>query len=421
MADRITRYIKTTGLSFEIIEHTPTTSLQQSARICGFNADQVAQAFLLNSPRGVLMAVLPLSHIIDLAQIKTFTALELAISPPDETDLFEDCEPGATPPLAIPYKIQAILDTALLNSESIYMIPGNFHQMIKVSGESFERLHHYSLIGNISIPIAKLTPRLSPTELLKIGTMDNTSLINPSPSNDETLKHEIIQTTELPAMPDMALRLLPLHSDPNADFMTLANIVETDPSLTAQVLHYANSAFFPHHAPITSLADAIRHSIGFDMTLNLVIAISVGRSMRIPSHGPLGLNSFWYNAVFTANISKEIAKKITAKHDINPNIAYLAGLLHNIGFLLWGHLRPEAFASLNQLISHNPDIDEITLERKQQSITHTALGGMLLSEWGVNKELSISARYHHEDHYQGEFAIYPTILRLIDYIAPPLR
>ena len=414
MQDRITRYLDSTGLDYESIEHAPTTSLRQTAQLCQLNLEHIAQALLLTGPKGTLMAVLPLSHIIDLARVETYTALKLAISQPEELLLFKDCAPGAIPPLAVPYGIQAILDSTLLHRDYIYMLSGGYQQILKISGSVFEQLHRYSLQGEISIPITRIHASPSPS---KPHNADSSSTLTPI-TTDGSLQKELIQLSQLPSMPDMALRLLPLHGDPTADFMTLAQVIETDPSLTAQVIRYANSSFFPHHSPITSIGDAIRRSIGFDMTLNLVIAISIGRSITIPHHGPLGLTNFWFNAVLTANISKQIARKVAAIHPIHPDLAYLAGLLHNIGFLLLGHICPRAFKTLNQLINSQPEADVIELETAHQTMTHTEIGGRLLEDWGIPAEVVSTAYHHHQDDYHGDHAIYPAIIRLIQQLIP---
>ena len=59
-----------------------------------------------------------------------------------------------------------------------------------------------------------------------------------------SVERRIEQVYELPPMPDLGRRILELQSDPNAGARELANIVQLDPSLAAQVIRYASSSYY---------------------------------------------------------------------------------------------------------------------------------------------------------------------------------
>ncbi|HEV8078537.1 MAG TPA: HDOD domain-containing protein, partial [Marinobacter sp.] len=48
----------------------------------------------------------------------------------------------------------------------------------------------------------------------------------------------------LPPMPALALRILALTAEPEATAKQLAEVIELDPSMTAQLMRYARSALF---------------------------------------------------------------------------------------------------------------------------------------------------------------------------------
>jgi HD-like signal output (HDOD) protein len=94
----------------------------------------------------------------------------------------------------------------------------------------------------------------------------------------------------------------------------------------------------------------------------------------------------------------------------------MAGLLHDIGFLLLGHLRKAEFNQLNAAIRKNPEIPVHTLEQKIVGTNHNILGGVILQKWGLPEPLVITAREHHNSHYSGAHHLYPALARLSDHL-----
>jgi HD-like signal output (HDOD) protein len=121
-----------------------------------------------------------------------------------------------------------------------------------------------------------------------------------------TIEKRIEQVYELPPMPELGTRILELRSNPNASAQQLANIVQLDPSLAAQVIRYASSPYYGYRGRITNVQEAISRVLGYDMVFNLALGLAVGRSFRIPDEGPLGLTRFWEHAVCSAILVQKI-------------------------------------------------------------------------------------------------------------------
>jgi len=77
------------------------------------------------------------------------------------------------------------------------------------------------------------------------------------------LRQRIESTTNLPAMPEVAQALLRLNSDPNGNINDVVEIIETDPSIAAQILRYARSAFFGFRGEINSIHQAVTTVLGY--------------------------------------------------------------------------------------------------------------------------------------------------------------
>lgn len=241
-----------------------------------------------------------------------------------------------------------------------------------------------------------------------------------SPLLDERdVKRRIQEVYELPAIPDMASRILQLASDPGVNVKSVVEVVELDPSLAAQIVRYARSPFFGYRGKIDSIQDAIARVLGFDMAMNIALGIASGKSFTIPADGPLGLKEFWRHSVYTATLTQALGNAMPRKVRPRPGMAYLCGLLHNIGFLLLGHLFKPEFLMLNKLVAANPDTPVADLEaqilgmghaRQMLGMGHAQIGTWLMQAWNMPAEVIVAVGEHHREDYKGEHAVFANLV-----------
>jgi HD-like signal output (HDOD) protein len=235
-----------------------------------------------------------------------------------------------------------------------------------------------------------------------------------SPSLLTTLRQRIAATTELPAMPGMAQALLRLSADPEGNINTLVNRVEQDPSLAAQLMRYARSAFFGFNGEINSLHHAVTAVLGYDKTIAIALGLSLGKSFSAPKYGPLGIYPFWRHAVYSAALCEALVPFIPPAQRPSTGLAFLCGLLHNFGVLLVAHLFSKETALLSQIIAANKDRPVIALERQVLGTDHTYSGGWLMQHWNLQPEIQIAVTQHHNPDYQGAHANYAHLVLIAD-------
>jgi len=95
-------------------------------------------------------------------------------------------------------------------------------------------------------------------------------------------------------------------------------------------------------------------------------------------------------------------------------LGYLAGLLHNFGFLILGHLFKREYCILSNLASDNPDVPLLEHERAVLGVEHGELGALLLEQWNMPQEIIVAVREHHREDYNGPHAVYPRLVMLAD-------
>ena len=224
----------------------------------------------------------------------------------------------------------------------------------------------------------------------------------------DNIRGRIEHIKDLPAMPEMATKVLRLKSQENATVEQLVSIVALDPALAAQIIHFANSPLYGQRS-VDSITDAIQRVLGFDRVINFVVGVVAGQAFTIPNDGPIGLKALWKDAVYGATLMEMLARAVPKGVPVYSGICYLSGLLRNFGILLLGHLFPKDFRPLSNAIESTPDTPIIEIEKQLLGTDHRELGVWLMRKWGMAPEVIITAYEHHNENYRGQHAIYANL------------
>lgn len=229
-----------------------------------------------------------------------------------------------------------------------------------------------------------------------------------------TIRQRIQRLDNLPTLPEAARALLRLRNDPQAGAQELAAVVEKDPSLAAQIVRYARLSLFGYGGRVTSVQKAITLVLGFDMGLHMALGLATGNRLNMPEDGRLGREAFWRHAVYSATLMQEFSTAMPAAVRPPPGLTYLAGLLHNLGFVTLNHLHPNEFRLLNQLFSESDANSTREIELQLLGVRHEQLGMWLMRAWDLPEEVIIAAQEHHYPDYDGRHCIYSKLALLAD-------
>ena len=228
------------------------------------------------------------------------------------------------------------------------------------------------------------------------------------------LKKAVEETRELPAMPALAVKLFKLKNNTNAGADDLARVIELDPSLAGQIVRYATSPFFGYRGQIESIQDAIARVLGFEKAMNIATGLALGKTFSMTAEGPLGMKALWRHAVYSAAFMQLLAEAMPKALKPKPGLAYLAGLLHNIGYLMIGHLFKREFKLLNETVENQPERPIQEIEKKLLGADHTELGVWLMRAWHMPSEVVTTAFEHHNENYRGQYAVYANLALIAD-------
>lgn len=226
------------------------------------------------------------------------------------------------------------------------------------------------------------------------------------------IKQRLDDTLELPPLPETAQRIIHLRVNPNAVMGDLVDIVESDPSLAAQVVSWASSSFYAAAGQVKSVHDAVSRVLGFDLVMNLAMGLALGRALKQPEDQPEGYVGYWQQAIWQAQSAGILASMMPRGQRPAFGLAYLAGLLHNFGYLVLAQVFPPHFKLACRVWEVNPDIDSSVIEQHLLGITREQIGAQLMANWGMPDEIVTSIRQQKNPLFRGEYDVYPRLLWL---------
>jgi len=192
-------------------------------------------------------------------------------------------------------------------------------------------------------------------------------------------------------MPTSVTRILNALDDSNNTAGMISDLIGLDQALAASVLQMANSAGMGFTTVCSSLADAVMR-LGFKRIKNLVLgAASSGPLTRRLNGYRLGAGELWNHSVATAVTAQWISRYL---HYADPEEAYVAGLLHDMGKLILDQYMMIDYSRIIELM-RNYNLALWQVEEKLLGIDHSMVGSLMAQKWNFPVVLVDAIRYHH--------------------------
>lgn len=195
---------------------------------------------------------------------------------------------------------------------------------------------------------------------------------------------------QLPALPQAATQVLASLRDEHAGVERCAEQLSHDAALAARVLRLANSAFYGVPGRVGNIGDAIQ-LLG-RRTVSAVIT-TAAVSAQIPSGACPGFDHgvFWRHTMATALAAQQIARLLV----LDDDIAFTAGLMHDMGRLALAAYYPSPFAAAIAA-ARADDAPLLRAERAVLSIDHAAVGALLAEQWHFPPDVARAIAEHHD-------------------------
>jgi Ala-tRNA(Pro) deacylase len=141
IAPTLHKYLAAENIQYDEIPHVLTMTSARTAEACHISGDRLAKAVVLRRDGGYMLAVVPASHHLKLADLKSRLGENLEMANEAEIDrLFADCARGAVPAVGRCYGLDLIVDESIDAQPDIYIEAGDHETLLHLSHAQFARL-----------------------------------------------------------------------------------------------------------------------------------------------------------------------------------------------------------------------------------------------------------------------------------------
>jgi len=366
------------------------------------------QAILVDDAIGALLVLYPRDHLLDLPRLVELTGRQLVAVKPDRlTRMLSKHDLQVLPGLPPLTSSPCLYEERLLEQPELMIESGQPGLLLALSSGDFKQLLSKASAGRFAVPLSGIRLNLDRPE------QDSAEITQAVQSfTARRIQKRLEETIEIPPLAQTAQKIIKLRVDPDATVDDITGVVETDPALAAQVVSWAASPYYAAPGKIRSVEDAIVRVLGFDLVINLALGLALGKTLSLPKDQPQQATPYWQQAIYTAAVIEGLNRAIPRVQRPEAGISYLAGLLHNFGYLVLAHVFPPHFSLICRHLEVNPHLSHSVIEKHLLGITREQIGAWLMRYWGMPDELSTALRFQHDPHYQGEHAAHANLVCL---------
>jgi HD-like signal output (HDOD) protein/ActR/RegA family two-component response regulator len=205
----------------------------------------------------------------------------------------------------------------------------------------------------------------------------------------ESLRKVVGRIGKLPTMPKTYGLLQAALAQPSVTAAEIGDIVNADAGIASKVLQITNSAFFRLRKPMVRIKDAVTY-LGFATVRNLVLSAEIFSQWRAPE----GLSDLDPERLQNHAQCAAAACKALTGGRATPDDAWLAGLLHDIGYWVLIQECPKELGKAIQL-ARAEGLPLVECERQVTGASHAEIGAYLLGLWGLPYTIIEAVALHH--------------------------
>lgn len=233
--------------------------------------------------------------------------------------------------------------------------------------------------------------------------------------NSAVIQSTLKRVSTLATLPDVAVRIMRIADDPAATEDAVHDVLMSDPALATRVLKVVNSAFYRRQREVTTPRAAIR-LLGVEAIRSIALAAGMQRLFRtrvtIPGFDPAAL---WTHSMAVGVAARAISRRTGIGL---PEEAMLAGLLHDIGFIVAMQAWLSEFAVIVRRVQADGAEQLRAIELEEIGATHEEFGAALCEKWNFPDFLLDACRYHHNfSTAHGNAAQWGALVNAADSIA----
>lgn len=229
----------------------------------------------------------------------------------------------------------------------------------------------------------------------------------------DILKQYIEDQNNYPVLNPKAAELQGEIMKPDPDLKTVNKMIQTDPTLTANILKVANSPYYRGLGEVTTIKEAALR-LGYNGLTDIIMQVI--HKKNFTSDIPVikaRQARLWDHSLACAIASRWLANHLKM-NDLLPK-AFIAGLLHDMGKLCLLTAIEKIMVSKTQMIPFTPDL----IDRILDSL-HGKQGYAMLKQWHLPAQYCSIARDHHNEKYDETDSLL-MVVRLADQVCKKME
>ncbi len=199
----------------------------------------------------------------------------------------------------------------------------------------------------------------------------------------------------LPAIPKIAQQILTINLATDEGNEKLLKLVERDPAISARIIGLANSPLFGTSRKIMRAHDATA-VLGIKRIKMVALSFSMISSLTRNPPGLLNVTHLWQHSMAVALAMDALSRAMPKELRPPEEDVYLAGLLHDIGFLVLEYIDPQRSNALHNRLALEGGEKAIEIEKDMLEISHCELGALLARHWNLTENIITVIRHHHD-------------------------
>jgi HD-like signal output (HDOD) protein len=202
---------------------------------------------------------------------------------------------------------------------------------------------------------------------------------------------KLMTGTQLPALPQSAIRLLELSQDLTKGPAEYAAPIEADPGLASQVLKFVNSSYFGFAREISTVKMAIT-LVGTRTIKNFALWSAVFSLIPNPRCGPLELKGLWQDSLRRGLTARKIGEVLGMK---DAEECFSAALLQDMSIPILAKEASEIYVKL--LRARDGGRYRLSqLEHEVFGWTHATAGGIMARHWNLPEQFAVLVESHSD-------------------------
>jgi putative nucleotidyltransferase with HDIG domain len=219
---------------------------------------------------------------------------------------------------------------------------------------------------------------------------------------------------DLKPLPTSVTRVLNAVDDQSTNAGFVGELLGLDHVLAARTLQAANSAYLGYGPSCSSLTDAVVR-LGFKRVKNIVLGIVTSQALETALKGyQYASTDLWNHSIAVATAAQWISRAISYE---NPEEAYVAGLIHDIGKTALNHIIVTVRSKFYE-VKDGKNLPFYKVERIFFGLDHAFVGGMMAKKWNFPERLLLGIKHHHTPNESSDDGILASIVNIANACNP---